>query len=171
MPQDGKEDVPDPRREAAAAPAPPGVPIRPPRLYLGALALGIALGWIWPLRLGLEAGGRAGLGAAGVLGGLGLAMAAMDRFRRAGTDVPVDTPAQALVTGGVYRLSRNPIYLGMTLIYAGLAAALDSLWVAGLLAPVLLIMRCGVIAREERYLAARFGPAYDAYRRRVRRWI
>jgi protein-S-isoprenylcysteine O-methyltransferase Ste14 len=63
------------------------------------------------------------------------------------------------------------MYLGITAAYAGLALALASIWALLLLAPVLVVMDRLVIAREEHYLAARFGSAYEAYLRRVRRWL
>jgi protein-S-isoprenylcysteine O-methyltransferase Ste14 len=85
--------------------------------------------------------------------------------------VPTWMPTTALVTGGPYRISRNPIYLALTLVYLGLALAWGSLWPVVLLAPLLIVMRYGVIGREERYLEARFGDAYRAYRAAVRRWI
>ncbi|MFM0854367.1 methyltransferase family protein, partial [Escherichia coli] len=72
---------------------------------------------------------------------------------------------------GPYRFSRNPIYLGFAITYVGLAVAMDS-WVALLLLlPCLAVVDRFVIAREERYLSAKFGAPYDAYRQRVRRWL
>lgn len=94
-----------------------------------------------------------------------------ERFRRAGTNVPSWQPSTALVTGGPYRFSRNPIYLAQTLIYLGLACGYGSAWPLALLPAVLIVMHHGVIRREERYLAARFGAAYRAYSASVRRWL
>jgi protein-S-isoprenylcysteine O-methyltransferase Ste14 len=70
-----------------------------------------------------------------------------------------------------YRLSRNPIYLAMTLLYGGIAIAVDSAWPLALLPPLLAVMRYGVIAREERYLDRKFGPQYRRYRDTTRRWL
>jgi protein-S-isoprenylcysteine O-methyltransferase Ste14 len=103
--------------------------------------------------------------------GFGLLGWAITSFRRAGTNVPTNRPALALVVTGPYRFSRNPIYVGGTLAYLGLALAVDGVWLAALLAPFLLILRYGVIAREERYLEAKFGAAYRAYTQNVRRWL
>ena len=93
------------------------------------------------------------------------------QFRKLGTHVDVRKPATALATDGPYRLSRNPIYLALTLFYLGIGVAAGSLWVLVLVAPALLVMHLGVIRREERYLERTFGAAYLDYARRVRRWI
>lgn len=156
--------------ESTAGADNPGVLVRPPLLYLGALGLGLLLELAWPLA---SFGGPLRWAVAGlaVLGGLALAALAMRRFRAAGTNVPTPLPATALVTEGPYRVSRNPIYLGLTLIYLGIGIAADSIWVLGLLVPVLVVLRYGVIAREERYLERKFGRAYRDYRARVRRWL
>ena len=77
----------------------------------------------------------------------------------------------ALVRSGPYRFSRNPIYVAFTLLQIGFAVWLDSAWILAMLAPVLLVMSYGVIAREERYLEARFGEEYRSYARSVRRWL
>lgn len=167
-----------PRRYPADGTAPdpdgPGVVARPPRIYLAFTALGLALHWLRPVAL-LPAGTPPALGyaAGGVLAGLGVAIMAIAvrQFRRAGTNVETPKPATALVTDGLYRWSRNPMYLSLTLIYAGVAAAANSLWLAALLLPLLAVMRYGVIAREERYLAGKFGGGYHAYTTSVRRWL
>jgi protein-S-isoprenylcysteine O-methyltransferase Ste14 len=81
------------------------------------------------------------------------------------------TPTPELIVGGPYRFSRNPIYLGMTLLQAGIGLALGNLWIVLLLAPVLFVLQRAVIEPEETYLARRFGEAYAGYRARVRRWL
>ena len=70
-----------------------------------------------------------------------------------------------------YRFSRNPIYVALTGLYLGIAVMLNSLWLIVLLAPLLIVMRLGVIQREEAYLEAKFGAEYTDYKTRVRRWI
>ncbi len=76
----------------------------------------------------------------------------------------------ALVTGGLNRFSRNPVYLGvMIFLTGGLLAAPGPLTAAGVI--VSFIGLTIIINQEERYLGARFGADYDAYKRRVRRWI
>jgi len=147
-----------------------GVIARPPSIVLATLLLGLALEWLGPTHL---PGGRlrAALGLALVAGGVALMASAMRQFRRAGTHVETWRPTEAIVTWGVYARTRNPIYLAMLAIYAGLALLADSIWMLGLLVPLALVLRFGVIAREERYLEAKFGEPYRAYRGRVRRWL
>ncbi len=156
--------------QTASTPDNPGVIARPPRIYLATLIAGLGLDALWPAPV-LELPWQYGLGAAAALAGVIIMTLAMARFRIAGTNVPTNLPATALATGGIYRLTRNPIYVAMTLIYLGIAIAIDSPVIALLLVPVLLVMRYGVIGREERYLEANFGDAYRAYKARARRWI
>jgi protein-S-isoprenylcysteine O-methyltransferase Ste14 len=152
----------------------PGVIVRPPRLFLGVLVLGLALDYLWPVPL--APGGLPNAlqyvagGALFVLGAVILA-APMRQFVRAGTNVPTNKPTTALVTGGLYRCSRNPIYIALSLMYGGIGVAADSLWVVALLFLILLVMRYGVIRREERYLERKFGEEYRRYKTSVRRWL
>ena len=75
-----------------------------------------------------------------------------------------------LVTSGPFRFTRNPIYLAMGVGMAGVALAVNSLALLVIIAPWAVVMRYGVIAREERYLGGKFGEDYRGYCRRVRRW-
>nr|WP_246522917.1 isoprenylcysteine carboxylmethyltransferase family protein [Neoroseomonas eburnea] len=90
---------------------------------------------------------------------------------RAGNDPRPDRPDAAFVEAGPFGFSRNPIYLGFLVATAGFALRWGDLW--GWLAVVAshLMLDRLVVAKEEVYLAARFGSAYEAYRRRVRRWV
>ena len=148
----------------------PGVIIPPPLMFATAGAAGALLDgnvpdWgqlAEPLRVA---------GALLILSGLALIGAALGLFRRAGTRPEPWQPSSALVEAGPYRFTRNPMYLGMALISAGLAACFESLGAAGLSALTVLIVDRFVISREEAYLIQRFGEAYADYRRRVRRWL
>jgi protein-S-isoprenylcysteine O-methyltransferase Ste14 len=95
----------------------------------------------------------------------------MREFRALGTNVEVYRPATALATGGPYRFSRNPMYVGLTLAYAGIGIAANALSVLMLLIPLLALMRYGVIAREEEYLERKFEDAYRRYKVSARRWL
>lgn len=150
-----------------------GVIVQPPLLYGGFLLAGLALDWLWPLEAlsALPRQRNMLFGAVLMVLGVGLLIAAFRRFKVAGTNIPTWRPTLALVTGGIYGLSRNPIYLGLTLVYLGIGMSLASLWPLALLAPLLLITRYGVIAREEAYLTRLFGDDYQAYTARVRRWF
>ena len=142
----------------------------PPLIFVGMLLAGLAADDLFGLNPAIPAVIRVtGIGVA-VLG-LALIAIAIMQFRRAGSDPEPWKPDAVFVARGLYRFSRNPMYLGMALIHLGLAVALDSL--GGLLAlPVaaLLIDRL-IIAREERHLVRRFGPEYQEYQRHVRRWL
>ncbi|MBM3584391.1 MAG: isoprenylcysteine carboxylmethyltransferase family protein [Alphaproteobacteria bacterium] len=148
----------------------PGVIAPPPLLALATIALGLALDAIWPAPL-FGPTAQAVVGGALLLAGLGLVAACALRFRRAGTNVPTYRPTTALVTDGPYRFSRNPIYIALLVTLAGLGIAVDSAWLLAGLVPLFVVLRWGVVAREERYLEAKFPDAYPAYMERVRRWL
>ncbi len=147
----------------------PGVIAKPPFIYLGFLGLGLVFDWLWPLPL-LPETVQYTLAAALIVLGLAVALASIRRFKAAGTNIDTQKPATAILTEGPYRFSRNPIYLGLTAVYTGIAIAADAPWVLVLLAPLLIVMHYGVIAREERYLERKFGAEYLDYKASVRRW-
>ncbi len=95
----------------------------------------------------------------------------MVSFRRAGTSMVPMNPTTALVTSGPYRLTRNPMYLGMAFLYVAFAFALGVIWALAFLPAVVVIVDRFVIAREEPYLERKFGQAYRDYKVRVRRWL
>ena len=106
-----------------------------------------------------------------VAAGIGIAAVAVGAFKRAGTGIVPFDPATALVTGGLYRYTRNPMYLGMVLLLVGVATALGSLG-AWLPIPVFVwIIQAWFIVGEERFLEQTFGESYVAYKRCVRRWL
>lgn len=149
-----------------------GVIAPPPLIFLGFLAIGWGLSQVSPEPgLPISPDVRRYLAFALIAGGVVVDGAAVDRFRRAGTRPEPWKPTTALTTDGLYRFTRNPMYLGFALIYAGLAVVLDSAIALALLIPCLIVIDLFVIRREERYMAARFGADYDAYRRKVRRWL
>jgi protein-S-isoprenylcysteine O-methyltransferase Ste14 len=149
-----------------------GVIAPPPLLFAGAIAIGLALHyWVIPISFGLDAGVRYGIGGVLIAAALGMGLGAIRLFGNAGTHVEPWKPATALVTGGIYAYTRNPMYLGLALMHVGLSLIFDSVTVLLLLVPFLLVMRYGVIGREERYLTAKFPVEYPQYQRRVRRWF
>jgi len=111
------------------------------------------------------------LGGAVFAAGFALAVWAIVTFRRAGTRVETHKPTTTIVAGGPYRLTRNPIYLGMFLGQTGLAIGFDSLWILLMLVPFYAVIRYGVVAREEAYLEGKFGDSYLRYKSAVRRWL
>lgn len=148
----------------------PGVVTHPPFLYGGALAVGAALDQAIPLPV-LAPGAGLLPGVVLIVLALAIAIWCFGLFRRAGTNVPTSKPATAIVTDGPYRFSRNPIYVALTTLSVGIALWANSWWMLGLLLPTLVIMNIGVIDREERYLTAKFGDEYLAFKARVRRWL
>ena len=110
-------------------------------------------------------------GAAIVVLGVCIAGPAMLRFRRAGTNFHTFKEPGVLVTDGPYAISRNPMYVGMVL--AGLGAALITATLAGVIlaAAYALVVRYWYIAYEERAMRRQFGERYDAYCRKVGRWL
>jgi protein-S-isoprenylcysteine O-methyltransferase Ste14 len=144
--------------------------VRPPLAWGLAVIAGLALGWLVPLRF-LPAGLLAGLGVIVFVLALALGVWAIVTITRAGSNVPTNLPTTAIVERGPYRFTRNPIYLGMFLGLIGLAIAFDNLWLLIMLVPFALVIRYGVVGREEAYLERKFGDAYGGYRSRVRRWL
>jgi protein-S-isoprenylcysteine O-methyltransferase Ste14 len=106
-----------------------------------------------------------------VVAGLAVAIWGRNLMIRAGTNVEPYKPTTAIVDKGPFAYSRNPLYLCLLAVYLGIALLSGSGWLLILGVPLLLIMRYGVIAREERYLETKFGETYLAYKRRVRRWL
>jgi protein-S-isoprenylcysteine O-methyltransferase Ste14 len=141
-------------------------------LYLsGFLAAATVLEAVVPLSVVAYPSARYVAGAIFIVAGFAGIFAAAGRFRAAGTNIPPDLPTTALVTEGIYARTRNPFYLGSTLVYLGLAVAAGSLWAIVLMVPMLWVINVGVVAREERYLERKFGEAYRTYKGRVRRWV
>jgi protein-S-isoprenylcysteine O-methyltransferase Ste14 len=153
-----------------------GVIARPPLLFLAALVLGFIADHLLPLpfpisRISLAHWISAIMASSMILIGLALAAAGIRNFARAATPVPSNQPVRALVTTGIHGWSRNPIYLGMFLLYVGIGLVVRSPWILLLTLPLAITIRYGVVAREEAYLERRFGDAYRAYKARVRRWL
>jgi protein-S-isoprenylcysteine O-methyltransferase Ste14 len=147
------------------------VMIRPPLAWGMAVMVGLALNWLVPLPL-LHVRLPAGwLGAAVFVLALALFAWAIVTITRAGSNVPTNRPTTTIVESGPYRYTRNPIYLGMFLGLLGLAIAFDTLWLLLLLVAFAIVIRYGVVAREEAYLDRKFGEVYRGYCSRVRRWL
>ena len=163
----------NPVQPQASDTATAGVIARPPLLFLAGLVLGVVLDRLLSLPFVMPLSGSVRWTVAGalILIGLTLAAAGIRNFSRAATPVPTNEPTRALVTTGIHGWSRNPIYAGLFLVYAGIAIAASSPWALILAVPLAITIRYGVIAREEAYLEQRFGDAYRNYKARVRRWL
>lgn len=150
-----------------------GVVARPPLLFLTALVLCLVLDRVVPSPFAVPESDLVRWIVAGssILVGLALAAAGIHNFYRAATPVPTNQPTRALVTVGIHGWTRNPIYVGMFLIYGGIGVMARSPWTLVLTLPLAITIRHGVVAREEAYLERRFGDVYLDYKARVRRWL
>ena len=148
----------------------PGVVAPPPLIYLGPLVLGLLLNRRFPVPF-LPRGMKRLLGWPLLGGGVLLMNWFFWTLRSAGTPVNPEKPVSSLVTDGPFRYTRNPGYLSMAVIYAGIASLANALWSILFLPAALVVIRRGVIEREERYLERKFGEEYLRYKARVRRWI
>ncbi len=147
-----------------------GVRIPPPLCFFGFLVAGILLNSDW------TEGQLADIyltiigGLIAVISLIYLIISAL-KHKAAGSNVEPWKPTTTIITDGVYKYSRNPIYVAMAVVYAGVAIAAGS-WLALLFLPLcLLFIRYYVIAREEAYLEEKFGKEYLDYKARVRRWL
>ena len=145
--------------------------VRPPLMWALAAVIGIALAWLAPWPFVPAAVPAVWVGAALVVLAVALFVWAITTMTRAGSNVPTSRPTTTIVDAGPYGFTRNPIYLGMMLSLVGLAIAFDSIWSLIALVLFFLVIRFGVVAREEAYLDRKFGDVYRGYRTRVRRWL
>jgi protein-S-isoprenylcysteine O-methyltransferase Ste14 len=137
-----------------------------PEAHLGGIILGATLQRLFPKRLfGTGPAGRL-LGWPLIVLGAGLSLWAA---AEAG-EMDVSSP-DGLLTGGPYRVSRNPMYVGWTLVQAGLASTSNAFWLIAILPLVILYTHWTGVRREERLLARKFGDEYAAYKRQVPRYI
>lgn len=147
-----------------------GAPLPPPVLVAFVIAAGVALWFIAPLALprGVSA---AALAAPFAAAAVALLAWSARTLRHAHTAVIPYHETTSLVTSGPYRFTRNPIYLAFLVAQAALAFALSNGWLLILLPVSWYLLDVVQVRREEQYLVRKFGEAYYAYARRVRRWI
>jgi protein-S-isoprenylcysteine O-methyltransferase Ste14 len=150
----------------------PGVIVFPLLILLGVIVLGLLLDYLLPLgwlaRLPRTLCLIAGL--ALFLFGASITVIVRRAFEAAGTNIRPDQPTNALLTSGLFAHARNPVYLGGLIALFGLALVFGSDWMVILLVPAFLVLHYGVVLREERYLEAKFGAPYLAYKRSVPRY-
>jgi Putative protein-S-isoprenylcysteine methyltransferase len=150
-----------------------GVIAPPPLIALAVVVLGLALDWLMPaylLTVLLTFWERVAIAVVLFAAGAALAIPAMRGFRSAGTHVEPWKPALVLVTDGIFGRLRNPMYVGLTLLLTGLSILLASDWMLVMTIIFVPVIHFGVVKREERYLEAKFGDAYRAYKERVPRY-
>jgi len=144
----------------------------PPLVFLGFILAGVALQhFVTPLQAHIPAAPRLAVGCLVGLGGIALFVPAMRWFKRTGQHPRPWTPSPSLILEGPYRFSRNPIYIAMTAVQAGIGTALDNLWILGFSVTALVVVHYIAVRPEEAYLAEKFGAAYENYRSAVRRYL
>jgi protein-S-isoprenylcysteine O-methyltransferase Ste14 len=147
----------------------PGVRIPPPLVFIAAFLLG----WLIQSRIPLPFLPNPAaliLGVVLLIGWLILVASSIPTMIRGGGTLNTAGPSQSLVTSGIYRITRNPMYLSLVLLYTGVMCLTSMTW-ALIVLPVALVYSQITILREERYLTRAFGAAYTSYQARVRRWI
>ena len=148
----------------------PGVPIAPPLLFVFPIIVCRVLEWLVPTTL-VNGATRWILGALIFLAGIVLNIGGFITQKRAGTDPIPFNPSTRIVAHGLYRFTRNPMYIGFALWTLAAAILVNSIWTL-LAVPIgLVLVDQLVVRREERYLERKFGDEYLSYKRRVRRWI
>lgn len=147
-----------------------GVRVPPPLIFLGFLLLGLWYDSPW-FDGRMAATGLTIVGGIVAIFGIALVLINAPRHKKAGSNVEPWKPTTTIITTGVYAYSRNPIYLGMALAHGGLALCGGSMAAFATLVLSVVVTQVYVIAREERYLEAKFGAPYTEYKKRVRRWI
>lgn len=148
----------------------PGVIAFPPVLYAGTLLIGLLLSFVFPIGF-LPQSPALVVGALAIICAGLIVISAFRAMKRAHTAINPSQPTTAIVSDEVFSLSRNPIYLSLTLLYIGITLLFNALWALLLLLPLLVIMQIGVVEREEIYLERKFGDEYLRYKARVRRWV
>lgn len=147
-----------------------GIRVPPPFIYLGFLLPGLWYDSPWFEGRMTEDNLLVGGGVLLALG-FGLLLSSAWGQMKAKTHIEPWKPTTAIVSTGIYGYTRNPMYLGMVIACAGLAVGGASIAALVTLVPCVAVIRGYVIAREERYLEAKFGSLYTDYKKQVRRWI
>ena len=145
-------------------------PIYPPVFFLVALLLMIGLHLLLPIRTFIAAPYRY-LGLVPLALGLAVVLHVDRTFRRAGTTIKPFERSSKLLVDGPYRISRNPIYLGLVVALAGVAVVCGSITPFMVVPAFAFLIDRRFIRAEEAQLEETFGQEYDAYKRRVRRWL
>lgn len=144
----------------------------PPFVFLGLTLAGVALQhWLWPLSLPLASPLHLVVGTTIALSGVALVLSARLWFLRTGQHPAPWRPSPELLVNGIYRRTRNPMYLGITAFQLGLGFATANLWIALLAPPALLIVHHLAVLPEEAYLREKFGEAYQRYTSAVPRYL
>ncbi len=149
----------DDERDGAA------VRIPPPLVYLGVVIVGVVLhAFAMPLRIALQPGLRIAAGMAVAALGLALMGGAIGPFRRTGQDPKPWKSTPEIISTGVYRITRNPVYVGMALLQIAIGVGLGNWWILILVPVVLAVVHATAVRYEEVYLERKFGDGYRRYK-------
>jgi protein-S-isoprenylcysteine O-methyltransferase Ste14 len=150
----------------------PGIYIPPPLLYAAIFFLSILLQHTWPLDTSFFHTQTAIIiGIIFIIATVLVNVTAIRQFVRSKNTIVTIKPAHSLQTTGIYSRTRNPMYLGLVLLYTGLAFLTGNWWTLILLPFMVIVVHNFMIRPEEKYLERRFGKPYLDYRNKVRRWI
>ena len=146
------------------------VRVPPPLMLLSCVLVGVGLHWIHPIPF---VGNPVRWIAAAFLIciGIGTILYCAWKFKKTGTNIEPWKKTSRIITSGVYRFTRNPIYLSFLIVGTGVAFAVNSVWIIAMMLPLGFLLTHFVIAKEERYLEQSFGDEYLSYKAKVRRWI
>jgi len=148
------------------------VRIAPPLVYLGAVIAGVLVhAFVAPLPIGLPLVLRIIVGAATAVLSLLLMGFAIKLFRRTGQDPKPWETTPEVISSGVYRITRNPMYVAMALLQIAIGVGLANWWIIIQVPIVLVIIYLTAVRHEEAYLEGKFGRAYTNYKASVRRWL
>lgn len=149
----------------------PDVRFPPPLVFLGFILLGLAADRLLGLPSFVVPSAIGWIGIGLMVAGLALILSALGLFRSVGENPEPWTPSETIIATGPYRITRNPMYLGMAAIQSGFGLWWASVGVVALLPVAMIVIDRFVIAREEQYLRSNFGAPYEDYCKRVRRWV
>ena len=148
------------------------VRIPPALVGIAGIAVGFVLHVVWPLNVAaLGTAGRITIGVAIALLGISTLWLSFTHFRRTGQDPTPWKPTPELFCDGIYRHTRNPIYISLAQIQIGIGVGVGVWWIAITTLPVLVVIHFTAVLPEEAYLERKFGDAYRRYKSMVRRWI
>ncbi len=151
-----------------------GAAVRFPPPFVPLIALGVGLllqFFVYALPFPLHGALRFGLAGVLIVAGVGFLMMAMKLFSGTGQDPKPWESTPEIIATGIYRFTRNPMYVSMGLLQAGIGVALANVWVVGLVPVTWATIYMIAIRHEEAYLERKFGAAYTNYKESVRRWI
>jgi protein-S-isoprenylcysteine O-methyltransferase Ste14 len=147
------------------------VRVPPPLPYIAAVVAGVGLQSLWPLPIGLAGGPRVALGLLVALPGVALMVGALRLFRDMGQDPKPWLATPGVISSGLYRFTRNPMYLSLALGQSAIGIGLGNLWILLLVPLACVVVHITTIRYEEAYLERKFGEVYLDYKKSVRRWL